>query len=541
MLRNGPDRTQRVGDAGGDGAGGDGAGAGGDIAGGHGALLTLRRFDAAGLAGLGRDGLLGVLSDIERLANRLAGYRAEALGALDALSRSGAAPDARPHLTLRDAAGVSEHDARRMLRAADKAREHGTVLDALSGGDINTAQAEALCDARVPEEVRGELVAAAGAEDTDATRRRVRQAEAEHCIETSMERFERQRKARGAGWQRDHEGMLRLWAKFDPHTGAQIEAMLEPLRRELWADDKQVRSGRRTPAQRDADVLAYALAGVAATDADAAAVDRLLARADRRPRQPERDGPSPTRRTTPRKDTAKHPAARRGTTPDRERPQQPVMSDSARPEHVNGYGCANDSEPDGLGDCRDSAPGDDPGADHVARQRDSHGDCCGPAWRLPPAQINVLIELDALRGRTDEMGLTDAGTELPTEIVRQLACDAEIIPMILNGPGGPADVGRSSRTVPRRLRRLLVARDRHCRWPGCSAPPSRCDAHHIIHWLNGGPTDLDNLVLLCHVHHQHLHKHGHRIVLEADGSVTVDQQPQPGSAPRARTAQPRGP
>ena len=505
----------------------------------------LRRLDAAGLAGLGRAGLLGVLSDIERLSNRLAGYRAEALGALDALSRSGAAPDALPHLTLRDAAGVSERDARRMIRAGEKAREHDTVLEALSGGDINTAQAEALCDARVPDTVRGELVAAAAAEDTDATRRRVRQAEADHCAETSMERFERQRRARGAGWQRDHEGMLRLWAKLDPHTGAQVEAMLEPLRRELWADDKQVPNGRRSPAQRDADVLAYALAGVVATDADAAAVDRLLDRAARRQHQPAQDGPSPSRRTTLRKNGAKHTAAPRNKRGHDTRdsadpgPRAPCSCEPSSTSH--GPSQAPDSErqphtiaPDSAGLNRADGDGWTDGSG-----RGGLGGCCDPALRLPSAQISVLIELDALRGHTDEMGLTDAGTELPPEVVRQLACNAEIIPMILGGPGGPADIGRASRTVSRRLRRLLVARDRHCRWPGCSAPPSRCDAHHIIHWLNGGPTKLDNLVLLCHAHHQHLHKYGCRIILEADGSVTVDQQPE--STPEIGTGRPRGP
>ncbi|WP_419863798.1 DUF222 domain-containing protein [Candidatus Poriferisodalis sp.] len=423
------------------------------------ASLSLCRLSGEALAGLGRDALLGVLGDIERVANRLAGYRAEVLGALDALSRSGAAPDAAPHLSLRDAAGVSERDARRMVRGAEKAREHGVVLEALSEGGINASQAEALCDARVPDGVRAELVAAAAGEDTDATRRRVRQAEADHSVETPMERFERQRQARSAGWQRDHEGMLRLWAKLDPEVGAAVEANLEALRRQYWLDDKQVRSGRRTPAQRDADVLAYALAGITLTDTDSAAVDRLRAR----------------------------------------------------------------SRPDRL-------PTHEPAAGN-------------PERRLPPAQIGVLIGLDALRGQTDVAGLTDAGVELPPEIVRRLACDAEIIPMILGGPGGPADAGRSTRTVSLRLRRLLIARDRHGQWPGCAEPPSRCDAHHVHHWIHGGRTDLDNLVLLCHRHHHHLHQHGHTMVPQPDGTWTTTHttEPEPANAARARAAQPRAP
>ena len=454
--------------------------------------LSLSRLSAGALAGLGRDELLGVLGDVERLANRLDGYRAEVLGALNVLNQSGVAPDASPHLSLRDAAGVSERDARRMLRAAEKAREHHAVLEALSDGDINTAQAETLCDARVPEPVRAELVAAAAGEDTDATRLRVRRAEAEHSVETSMQRFERQRAARGAGWRRDHEGMLGLWAKFDPDTGAHIEAALEALRREYWAEDKQVRTSRRTPAQRDADVLAYALAGLTHCDADAAAVGRLHARArDRSDNLPD-DSP-PSKRTTPHKNAPKRATA------ECERPH------SDAPE-------ANDE---------------------------------GPAYerQLPPAQISVLIGLDALRGHTDEMGLTDAGVELPPEVVRRLACDAEIIPMVLDGPGGPADVGRSRRTVPLRLRRLLVARDRHCRWPGCAEPASRCDAHHIWHWIDGGPTNLNNLVLLCHRHHHYLHQHGYKMVPQPDRTWTTAKQAEHNPTPSTRQSpqQPRGP
>ncbi|MYA26092.1 MAG: DUF222 domain-containing protein [Acidimicrobiales bacterium] len=420
--------------------------------------LVMPRLSAGALAGLEQGELLSLLGDIERLANRLAGYRTEVLDALDALNQSGAAPDASPHLSLRDAARVSERDARRMVRAAEKAREHGAVLEALSGGDINAVQAEMLCDARVPDPVRAELVAAAAGEDTDATRRRVQCAEAEHSVETSMERFERQRKARGAGWRRDHEGMLRLWAKFDPDAGAHVEAALAALCREYWIDDKQVRSGRRTPAQRDADVLSYALAGLTYTDADAAAVRRLHARA------------------------------------------------SAR----------SDNLPD---EARD------------------------PSRQLPPAQISVLIGLDALRGHTDEMGLTDAGVELPPEVVRRLACDAEIIPMILGGSGGSADAGRCRRTVSLRLRRLLVARDRHCRWPGCHEPPSRCDAHHIWHWLDGGPTNLDNLVLLCRRHHHFLHQHGYRMVPQPDGTWLAVQESdaRPTTTPRRAQRQARAP
>ena len=103
-------------------------------------VLSLRRSDAGELSLLGRDGLVGVLGDIERMVNRLAGYRVEAVGALEALSDSGAAPDATPHLTLRDAAGVSDREARQMLRAAD------ALAYALAGITHTDADAQAVAE-----------------------------------------------------------------------------------------------------------------------------------------------------------------------------------------------------------------------------------------------------------------------------------------------------------------------------------------------------------------------------------------------------------
>ena len=228
---------------------------------------------------------------------------------------------------------------------------------------------------------------------------------------------------RGGG--RDHDGMLRLWARLDPETGAGVEAVLEPLRRALWQADKHVRTGRRTPAQRDADTLAYALAGITLTDEDAQVVDDLAARARQNGHVlPSRSGSS---RTVP-----ELPHSERTTPP--------------RTSRFDG-------------ECEDESR-------HELELSNSP-QAGEPMRRFAPAQINVLIGLDALRGDTDHAGVTDAGTELAPETVRRLACDSEIIPIILGGRGGPADIGRTRRTVPTRLRRLLVARDKHCVWPGC--------------------------------------------------------------------------
>src|SRR6266511_2368765 len=98
-------------------------------------------------------------------------------------------------------------------------------------------------------------------------------------------------------------------------------------------------------------------------------------------------------------------------------------------------------------------------------------------------------------------GTLDTGEHLPAGTVRRLACDAKIIPAVLGGPSQPLDLGRAQRTVTTALRRALVLRDKGCTFPGCDLPPGWCDAHHLRHWANGGPTDLNNTVLLCPRHH----------------------------------------
>jgi hypothetical protein len=97
--------------------------------------------------------------------------------------------------------------------------------------------------------------------------------------------------------------------------------------------------------------------------------------------------------------------------------------------------------------------------------------------------------------------------------MKRLLCDSNVH-RVVTGPGSvPLDVGRSSRTIPIGMWRALVARDRHCTAAGCDRPPGWCEAHHVIHWEDGGPTSLENLKLLCWRHHRDHHEgraHGAR-------------------------------
>jgi Domain of unknown function (DUF222)/HNH endonuclease len=113
------------------------------------------------------------------------------------------------------------------------------------------------------------------------------------------------------------------------------------------------------------------------------------------------------------------------------------------------------------------------------------------------------VRLEDLENRARAACL-DLGGPVSPEALRLLCCDATVIPIVLDGAGQPLDVGRATRTIPDGLRRAVAARDRGCAHPGCDRPPSWCECHHIVAWQHGGPTALQNLVMLCRAHHHQI-------------------------------------
>jgi hypothetical protein len=99
----------------------------------------------------------------------------------------------------------------------------------------------------------------------------------------------------------------------------------------------------------------------------------------------------------------------------------------------------------------------------------------------------------------------EGGAPLPAAAARRIACDCGIVPVVMGGGSVPLDVGRTRRLVTTKQRVALNIRDRGCAFPHCARPARWADAHHITHWLDGGPTDLTNLVLLCRRHHRMIH------------------------------------
>jgi hypothetical protein len=126
----------------------------------------------------------------------------------------------------------------------------------------------------------------------------------------------------------------------------------------------------------------------------------------------------------------------------------------------------------------------------------------------PSAQVSVVVDWATLT--RNQLGRCDGAFTGPVhpDDVRRLLCDSTVS-RILTGPAGePLDVGRSRRTIPPALRRALVVRDGGCRFPGCNRPAGFCQAHHVVHWLNGGPTSIGNAVLVCDRHHHLIHEPG---------------------------------
>ncbi|MDB4223442.1 HNH endonuclease [Granulosicoccus sp.] len=106
---------------------------------------------------------------------------------------------------------------------------------------------------------------------------------------------------------------------------------------------------------------------------------------------------------------------------------------------------------------------------------------------------------------------------LPVETARRLSCSCKVV-TALTKQGEPLNIGRSSRAIPTGIRRALTIRDGSCQFPGCDCQ-QHLDAHHIVHWANGGETSLDNLVELCHHHHRLMHEGQFSLIRQAEGRL----------------------
>ena len=120
-------------------------------------------------------------------------------------------------------------------------------------------------------------------------------------------------------------------------------------------------------------------------------------------------------------------------------------------------------------------------------------------------QIVVHVDAETLSHSHAGRCELEHGPSIAAETARRLSCDASVVRILENEKGEPLDVGRKTRTIPPAIRRALNARDKGCRFPGCSFK-RYVDGHHVKHWAHGGETKLSNLVTLCRFHHRLVHE-----------------------------------
>jgi hypothetical protein len=142
----------------------------------------------------------------------------------------------------------------------------------------------------------------------------------------------------------------------------------------------------------------------------------------------------------------------------------------------------------------------------------------GTGRRVP--SIAVHVGLDRLTDDAPGLCEADDGTPFPVDTVRRLACEADLIPVVLDGRGVVLDQGRAKRLATAEQRTAIEAMHRTCSHPDCTVTIDDCRIHHIDPWLRGGRTDLAGLAPLCEVHHHLVHEGGWSFTITPDRIAT---------------------
>ena len=130
----------------------------------------------------------------------------------------------------------------------------------------------------------------------------------------------------------------------------------------------------------------------------------------------------------------------------------------------------------------------------------------GPGLGGAVLHVSVaLTDLEARTGAGEVLGSTASGVLLSPEVLRRVSCDAALVPYVLGTVGEELDQGRLVRLFTRAQRRRLLRRDRTCTFPGCTKPGTWARAHHVLHWADGGCSEIENAALVCDQHHTYIH------------------------------------
>ncbi len=137
-----------------------------------------------------------------------------------------------------------------------------------------------------------------------------------------------------------------------------------------------------------------------------------------------------------------------------------------------------------------------------------------------PVDLAVTVDARTAAETDGEMGVSVlAGPRIGPGALEEILCDGKIDLIGIGQTGKPLDLGRSSRTIPRKLRRHVLDRDGGCTVEGDDSH-YRLQVHHVIPWAQGGRTDADNLITLCWYHH-HVSVHREGLQIERVGTSRV--------------------
>jgi Domain of unknown function (DUF222) len=415
---------------------------------------------------------------LRRLLDRLEGHWLSELADVDACGAAGADQGIQAASTaswLRGRLRLGAGDAAGAVRTA-RALFRGPLTataEALCGGELSAAHAGALVHAthdlaaHVAAEAEPVLVDAARRLDPPRLRRVAAYLRQVADPEGADREVERRHQRRGLWLATTWEGMVALQGLLEPEAGHTVLAALEPLARPTGGADP------RRGDQRRADALA-----------------ELARRSLEAGRLPQTGGVRPQLTVTVDLDSLlDHPGGLGG--------EVGGMAPLA-PEACRRLAC--DAAVTRVLVTRHPRHHPDPGH----HPTDHHGDGPGhhPTDHHCEGPDPEGCAANGLKGR--------------------LHAALAVLPPVLGGaPSQPLDVGRTSRVVTPAQRHALAVRDGGCVFPDCDRPLSWCDAHHLLHWLDGGPTDLANLALVCRAHHRAVHEGGWQLTRGPDGHLTT--------------------
>ena len=428
-----------------------------------------------------------VLAECGSFGGQLAVLQADAAAGVAARERHGDGGVG----ALTRAAGLFKRDAASQVKTVEKLGEMSAVRDALESGEISVANAKTLatvCEKTSAEQVEqdGDLLAQAAVLSPEQFSREANRWAARRQVDDGEERYRRQRARRRLSfWDDDDDGMVHLRGELDPVTGAKVrKRFVQEAERLRRADLHSPGGEKRNPNQRMADAL-----------------DTLSSHGSIHSKA-EGAGPGGNGRSGAGAD----------------------ISDSVGPlDHMRGSNGdrRGESRTEESGGVR-SAGGEMSPAEHGGLDQTGSGGSaerggrcrCGNA---PSADITIVQHLDA--GGTAAFAEVAGGDVIPQSVLEEHFCNARITGVVFSSEGVPLWHGHAKRLATKAQMNALRARYGAC--GGCGTDMWICQGHHVRPVLRGGPTNIDNMMLVCWACHQKIHHHGWREVPDGRGLYTI--------------------